>query len=77
MAQYQGKPLVKGNELLLVLQKYLSGWNLSRQKFVVLFVTALLKTGIKSLLEIAGAFDSEAKSASSLRRIEPLILPYH
>jgi hypothetical protein len=34
MAQYQGKPLVKGNELLLVLQKYLSGWNLSRQKFL-------------------------------------------
>jgi hypothetical protein len=70
MAQYQGKPLVKGNELLLVLQKHLSGWNLSRQKFVVLFVTALLKTGMKSLLEIAGAFDSEAKSSSSLRRIE-------
>ncbi|MCS6956164.1 MAG: hypothetical protein NZM44_07405 [Candidatus Calescibacterium sp.] len=70
MARYKGKPLDKGNELLSVLQNYLSGWHLARQKFVVLFVQAVLKIGVKSLLEIAGAFDSPAQRASSLRRIE-------
>lgn len=76
MAQYKGKPLDKGNELLSVLQKNLSGWHLSRQKFVVLFVLAVLKIGVKSLLEIAGAFDSQSQRSSSLRRIERFLNSY-
>jgi hypothetical protein len=70
MAHTQGKALRKGNEMLAVLQKYLSDWHLARQKFVVLFVQSVLKIGVKSLLEIAGAFDSSAQRTSSLRRIE-------
>ncbi|MCS6795884.1 MAG: hypothetical protein RMJ97_04950 [Raineya sp.] len=41
MAQYKGKSLDKDNELLSVLQNYLSGWHLARQNFVVLFVQAM------------------------------------
>ncbi|MDW8297627.1 MAG: IS4 family transposase, partial [Raineya sp.] len=37
---------------------------------MVLFVQAVLKIGVKSLLELAGALDSSAQRASSLRRIE-------
>lgn len=70
MAHYKGKPLLKGNELLSLIQNYLPDWNLSRLKLVVLFTHSVLKIGIKSLLEIAGAFDTEAQRESSLRRIE-------
>ncbi|MCS6795780.1 MAG: hypothetical protein NZ516_07450 [Raineya sp.] len=59
--------LYKGNELLTVSQNYLLGWHLVRQKFVVLFVQAVLKIGGKSLLELAGALDSTSQRASSLR----------
>jgi hypothetical protein len=70
MTQYTGKPLIKGNELLVILQKYLPKWNLAHQKLVTLFVYAVLKIGLKSLLQIAGAFDSIAQASSSVRRIE-------
>lgn len=63
------KPLAKGNELLEILQAELPSWHGARIKFVALFVLAVIKVGLVTLSKIAGAFDSKAKKASSLKRI--------
>lgn len=62
------KPLSKGNELLEVLQAELPSWHGARIKFVALFVLAVIKVGLVTLSKIAGAFDSKAHKASSLKR---------
>lgn len=69
MAQKERKPLYKGDQLLEILQVHFQDWHVARIKFMVLFVLAVVKIGIQSLEQLAGAFDSKAQKASSLRRI--------
>lgn len=70
MAQKIRTPLYKGEELLEVLQVHFQLWHLARIKFMVLFILAVIKIGIQSLEQLAGAFDSKAQNQSSLRRIK-------
>lgn len=70
------KKLVKGNEILAVLQRELSDWHGARIKFVALFVVGVLKVGLVRLSSIAGAMDTEAQKASALKRIERFLGKY-
>lgn len=55
--------------LLPVLQAYLH-WHPSRLRFLVLFLTALLKVTTVNLTKIANAFSAQAKVPSHYRRIQ-------
>ena len=68
--------LSKGNELLEILRPQLSTWQRARVKFVVLFVLAVIKVGLHSLTELAGAFDNKAQVSSVLRRIRRFLLDF-
>jgi hypothetical protein len=76
MAQKERTPLYKGDELLEIIQLHFGHWHLARIKFMILFVLAVLKIGIQSLEQLAGAFDSKADKLSSLRRIHRFLNHY-
>lgn len=68
--------MVKGNEVLAVLQTELSDWHGARIKFVALFVLGVIKVGLVRLSSIAGAMDGKAEKSSVLRRIERFLGKY-
>ena len=53
-----------------------SGWNLARVKFFVLIVSALCKVQTVGFEKLATAFDSNANTNSSLRRIQRFMATY-
>jgi hypothetical protein len=67
----------KVTQLISVLTENLSGkMNLARIKFFGLFICALCKIQNVCFEKLATAFESEAKTASSLRRIQRFIADY-
>ncbi len=68
----------KVNELILVLREYFSeSSNLARIKFFGLFLCALCKVRTVGFERLSVAFDSQAKSDSSLRRIQRFIAGFN
>jgi hypothetical protein len=67
----------KSTQLISVLTENLSGkMNLARIKFFGLFLCALCKVQTICFEKLATAFETEAKSASSLRRIQRFMAKY-
>jgi Transposase DDE domain. len=67
----------KSNQLISVLQEVLKGnMNLARIKFFGLFICALCKMQNVCFEKLATAFETDAKSGSSLRRIQRFIANY-
>jgi hypothetical protein len=67
----------KSKQLISILSKTLEGkMNLARIKFFGLFICALCKLQTVCFEKLATAFDSEAKSGSSLRRIQRFMASY-
>jgi len=67
----------KSTELISVLTQNFSGkMNLARIKFFGLFMCALCKVQTVCFEKLAPAFESEAKTASSLRRIQRFMADY-
>lgn len=53
-----------------------SGWNLARVKFFVFMISAPCKVQTVGFEKLATAFDSNASTSSSLRRIQRFIAEY-
>jgi len=67
----------KGTQLISILGQTLSDkMNLCRIKFLGMFICALCKVQNVCFVRVAAAFDSEAKSESSLRRIQRFMASY-
>ena len=67
----------KINELTSVLSTQFSGTlNLARVKLIALFICSLCKVQTVTFSKLANAFDCEANSPSSLRRIQRFIANY-
>lgn len=65
----------KSNELVSIFHEQ-SKWNLARVKFFVLFICALCKVKTVGFEKLASAFDSQAATDSSLRRIQRFMAGY-
>lgn len=67
----------KNTELVSILSKQFEGSiNLARIKFISMFICALCKVQTVGFEKLANAFDSEADTPSSLRRIQRFIATY-
>ena len=67
----------KSNELISILSENLSGkMNLARIKFFGMFICALCKVQTVGFEKLATAFETTAKSDSSLRRIQRFMAEY-
>jgi hypothetical protein len=67
----------KNSDLNSILSTHLKGMlNLSRIKFISMFIIALSKAQTVNFSKLSIAFDTEAKSESSLRRIQRFIAKY-
>jgi hypothetical protein len=67
----------KSTELISILRKNLSGrMNLARIKFFGMFICALCKVQTVGFEKLATAFETDAKSGSSLRRIQRFMAEY-
>jgi hypothetical protein len=67
----------KSTQLISILSKFFVGtMNLARIKFLGLFLCALCKVQTVGLYKLAAAFETDAKSDSSLRRIQRFIASY-
>lgn len=65
----------KSSELVSIFHKQ-SGWNLARVKFFVLMISALCKVQTVGFEKLASAFDCQASTSSSVRRIQRFIADY-
>ena len=65
----------KSSELVSIFHAQ-SGWNLARVKFFVLIISALCKVQTVGFEKLATAFDSNASTNSSLRRIQRFMSTY-
>lgn len=65
----------KSSELVSIFHEQ-TGWNLARVKFFVLFISALCKMQTVGFEKLATAFDSNASTSSSLRRIQRFMAAY-
>ena len=65
----------KSSEFVSIFHKQ-SGWNLARSKFFVLIISALCKIQTVGFEKLATAFDSNASTSSSLRRIQRFMATY-
>jgi len=65
----------KSNKLVSIFHEQ-SGWNLARVKFFVLIISALCKVQTVGFEKLATAFDSNASTSSSLRRIQRFMANY-
>jgi hypothetical protein len=61
------KKLVKGKEILVVVQQELAGWHGARIKLVALFVLGVIKVGLVHLSKIARGVDTKAQKASVVK----------
>lgn len=67
----------KSSELIAILSKNYAGkMNLARIKFFGLFIVALCKLQTVNFEKLATGFETPAKTASSLRRIQRFIAEY-
>jgi hypothetical protein len=67
----------KSTQLISILSEHLAGkMNLGRIKFFGLFICALCKVQTVCFEKLAAAFESEAKTGSSLRRIQRFMADY-
>jgi len=67
----------KSTQLISILSEHLAGkMNLARIKFFGLFICALCKVQTVCFEKLAAAFESEAKTSSSLRRIQRFMADY-
>jgi len=67
----------KSTEIVSALEAHFKGKiNRSRIKFIAMFVAALCKVQTVGFEKLANAFDTPAKSASSLRRIQRFVATY-
>jgi hypothetical protein len=68
---------LKNNELTAVLGTHFKGkMNLARVKLISLFVCSLCKVQTVTFDKLANAFDTRARSGSSLRRVQRFIADY-
>jgi hypothetical protein len=65
----------KSSEFISIFHEQ-SGWNLARVKFFVLVISALCKVQTVGFEKLATAFDSNASTSSSLRRIQRFMAGY-
>ena len=65
----------KSSELVSIFHEQ-TGWNLARVKFFVLIISALCKVQTVGFEKLATAFDSNASTSSSLRRIQRFMATY-
>ena len=65
----------KSSEFISIFHEQ-SGWNLARVKFFVLIISALCKVQTVGFEKLATAFDSNASTSSSLRRIQRFMASY-
>lgn len=65
----------KSSELVSIFHQQ-SGWNLARVKFFVLMISALCKVQTVGFEKLASAFDCQADTSSSLRRIQRFMAAY-
>ena len=65
----------KSSELVSIFHEQ-SGWNLARVKFFVLMISALCKVQTVGFEKLATAFDCNASTSSSLRRIQRFMSAY-
>jgi len=67
----------KSSDLSDIMKDYLGGnMNLARIKFVTLMILAMCKVQTVSLYRLATAFESQAESLSSMRRIQRFLSSY-
>jgi hypothetical protein len=66
----------KSTELISILSQNLTGMNLARIKFFGMFICALCKVQTVCFEKLSTAFESEAQSTSSLRRIQRFMAEY-
>lgn len=65
----------KGNQLVTIFKEK-TGWNLSRVKFLVAFLTSLLKVQTVCFTKIAQGLEAKPKPESNLRRIQRFFAQY-
>ena len=67
----------KSKEFISILNTHFEGKvNLSRLKFICMFVFALCKVQTVGFEKLANAFDSKAQAESSLRRVQRFIAKF-
>lgn len=74
---YDSKPHYKYGDLQVILQKNLPGNSIWFIKFLVLFITSVIKLGSIVLTEVGKSMDNKAKKLSNVRMIQRYLYNYN